>query len=74
MFSCGRDCPDRKPGCHGQCEKYKKERAAYDKRKAELNRYKDAQSYTMDIVVGRSNARAKRNKNHGSRKWFHRGQ
>lgn len=44
-FDCMPDCPERKPGCHDTCERYKKKRAAYDKRKLEyygnpeVNRY-----------------------------------
>ena len=30
-----KDCPDRYPGCHGSCEKYIEQRAAYDAEKAE---------------------------------------
>ena len=29
-IECCKDCPDRHPGCHGHCERYKKERAEYD--------------------------------------------
>lgn len=30
--------PERHPGCHGTCEKYLADKAAHDKRKAELDR------------------------------------
>ena len=33
-FTC-KDCGNRHPGCHSQCEKYQKEKAAYEKQKAE---------------------------------------
>lgn len=33
IFTC-KDCGNRHPGCHSQCEKYKKEKATYEERKA----------------------------------------
>ena len=33
IFSC-KGCEERKPGCHGSCEKYKREKAEYEERKA----------------------------------------
>lgn len=35
QITCCKDCPDRHPGCHGSCEKYKAQRAEYDAKKAE---------------------------------------
>lgn len=32
-FSCY-GCGNRHPGCHGQCEKYKQEKAEYEEQKA----------------------------------------
>lgn len=37
-FTSCKDCENRFPGCHSQCEKYKAERAEYDKRKAKYDR------------------------------------
>lgn len=71
MFTCGRDCVDRKPGCHSHCEKYKRERAAYDKRKAELNKDREARRYTMQLLSDRANARAISGKTNGRRKLYH---
>ena len=34
-ITCCKDCPERYPGCHGKCEKYKKARAEYDEKMAE---------------------------------------
>ena len=73
MFTCGKDCPNRCPGCHSKCEKYKRERAAYDKRKSELNKDREARRYVMERLSDRANARAISNKNNGSRKWYHKG-
>jgi hypothetical protein len=36
IITCCKDCPDRYPGCHGSCEKYKEQRAKYDAEKAEV--------------------------------------
>lgn len=33
--------PERHPGCHATCEKYLAEKAAHDKRKAELDQKKN---------------------------------
>lgn len=30
IFTCAKDCPGRKPGCHAKCEKYQRERTKYD--------------------------------------------
>lgn len=32
IFTC-KNCPDRKPGCHGKCERYKQCKAVYEERK-----------------------------------------
>ena len=38
IFCCkGCEAPKRHPGCHGKCEEYIKQKADYDKRKAELD-------------------------------------
>ena len=42
-FSC-KDCGNRHPGCHGSCEKYKKEKAAYEERKASDVKHNAVQS------------------------------
>ena len=34
-ITCCKNCPDREPGCHGKCEKYKQQREEYDAEKAE---------------------------------------
>lgn len=40
-ITCCKDCPDRYPGCHGKCEKYIAERAAYDAQKAKAMKVSD---------------------------------
>ena len=38
-FTC-QGCPERTPGCHDHCEKYKAEKAEYEARKEEINKEK----------------------------------
>ena len=38
-FSC-KGCPERAPGCHDHCEKYKKEKAEYLARKEQIDAYR----------------------------------
>ena len=71
MFTCSRDCPERKPGCHDHCDKYKRERAAYDKRKAELDKHREARQYSMSVISTKANARAINNKKNGKRRLYH---
>lgn len=37
-ITCCHNCPDRYPGCHGKCEKYKQQREEYDASVAELRK------------------------------------
>lgn len=62
-FTCGRDCPDRQPGCHSKCEKYKRERAEYDKRKSEEDAKRSVYYYTTETYGKNFNDLAKRRKN-----------
>lgn len=41
-----KDCPDRKVGCHSQCEKYKAWRAEYDKLKEKIR-----QDHVVDTTI-----------------------
>ena len=45
MIICPKDCPDRKQGCHSQCEKYKKNLAEYRKRREWLDGDRDYVQY-----------------------------
>lgn len=69
MFTCGPNCENRKPGCHDHCEKYQRERAAYDKRKAELDKDREVMNYTLKLITKRANYRAIHNRNDRRRKW-----
>lgn len=71
IFTCGSDCPNRKPGCHDHCEKYQKERAEYNRRKEELNKDREVRRYTMKLMSDRANARAISNRKNGNRKLYH---
>ena len=49
IVSC-RNCLDRYPGCHQYCKTYKKERAEYDRQKAEENKDKDVSYYYVERI------------------------
>ena len=59
-FTCGKDCPNRYPGCHGKCEKYLAEKAAWDKRKAEVQARNVAAGYSSDQVRKRKDQAARK--------------
>lgn len=70
-ITCCFDCPDRHPGCHGTCEKYKKQRAEWDAKKVEQKKQADAKyglnSFYFDSVhksTKRINYRRKYRKGH----------
>lgn len=54
-YSC-KGCTERTPGCHGSCEKYKADKAEYEKLKAEHDRMKSIQS-GLDQHLSREYAR-----------------
>ena len=69
-FTC-KDCGDRYPSCHGKCEKYIREKAEHDERKAvEYQRRKvqndiqNQRSVTIDRTCRKRTWYAKY-KNHG---------
>lgn len=70
-FSC-KGCPNRYPGCHGECETYKKERAAFDEKKAELEKYKEAKRYSYNTIADTIDAEAKLRKSHRGYRYFRR--
>lgn len=55
---CEPDCPNRTPGCHGKCERYKNAKEAYEKRKAELRKEKIGDEYMFDLIHKRMNQSA----------------
>ena len=65
IVSC-RNCLDRYPGCHQYCNTYKKERAEYDRQKAEENKTRDAYYYAVEEMNRRRDRRTKEKKRHRS--------
>lgn len=63
MFECCHKCkpPKRSPGCHDHCPEYKKERAAYDAKKEEIDR-KRRLSNAINAETGRQVDKANRRK------------
>lgn len=49
IVSC-RNCLDRYPGCHQYCKTYKKERAEYERKKAEENKSKNVDYYSAERI------------------------
>ena len=47
---CTRDCPDRVPGCHGTCPKYKEWRAMVDDAKKAATVRKESRCLTHAAV------------------------
>jgi len=45
---CCLNCPDRTVSCHSTCERYRKEREAWEKRKEEIKRVKEQKNDTFD--------------------------
>ena len=50
FFTCS-GCEDRRIGCHNYCEKYKQERAEYDRAKAFVNKDVDYYEYACERAV-----------------------
>ena len=70
-ITCCFECPDRHPGCHGTCEKYKQQRAEWDAKRAEQKKNQEAQrelnGFYYDSVhknTKRNNYRSKYRKGH----------
>ena len=65
IVSC-HNCLDRYPGCLQYCKTYKKERAEYDRQKAEENKNRDAYYYSVEQMNRRRDRRTKDKKRHRS--------
>lgn len=68
-ITCCFCCPDRIPGCHGTCEKYKTEKAEYEATKAAQDKAKairtglDASLYaSVERTAKRTNYRDRKGK------------
>lgn len=55
-FTC-ENCPDRYPGCHGHCKKYKRELEEYHKAKKCVNKDRDFEAYAFE---NRANGKRRR--------------
>ena len=66
-ITCCFNCPDRTPGCHGYCDKYKQQRAEYDATKAEYDKQK-AIEIGLDTFLYGSTRRTARKKNYRDNK------
>lgn len=60
-FSC-RGCTERKPGCHGSCEKYLAEKAEYDQLKQEERRKYEVEYGIIHQSIQAVEKATKRNK------------
>lgn len=49
-FPCTKDCPERYPGCHDHCDKYKTARAKYDERMAKERLDRHIDNYQNGMV------------------------
>lgn len=50
IFTC-KGCPNRKPACHGSCEKYKREQIENEKARAYLSRDSDFNAYKAEVIA-----------------------
>ena len=72
MFECCKNCvaPKRHPGCHDHCEEYKTARAAYDEKKAAMDRQHNARAGVLsqkDYAIYKAQRRCRRRKYGGIR-------
>ena len=59
ITSCNQ-CPDRTPGCHGSCERYKQQKAELEATKEEHNKQKAIQAGLDAALYESVNRTAKR--------------
>lgn len=45
-WKCCKDCPDRHTACWGDCERYAEELRLYREQRNQLNKYREAYSFT----------------------------
>lgn len=68
-FSC-KGCSDRYPACHDKCEKYKKEKAAWNETKAKLAENRELQAYICGTIDRKRDASAKKSKHYPKLKTY----
>lgn len=62
VFKACKNCQERYPGCHDHCERYKEERAEYDRLKAIENRDRTVRQYICDEHRKHADRRAQEKK------------
>ena len=62
---CTRDCPERIPGCHGTCKRYKEKRAEFDEKKAAQDIQNGINSYVADKRRKKYDIKLKRERRFG---------
>lgn len=68
--SCHYCATKRHPGCHATCKIYKKERAEYDRRKAEENKSKNVDYYSAERIEKLRDRCTKDKKSHHNFGWW----
>ena len=61
VFSCY-GCNTKHAGCHAECETYKRERIIYEQKKAEYDKYREAEYYLNNANANRRDRAAKARK------------
>ena len=59
-ITCCMDCPDRIPGCHGYCERYKQQKTELEATKEEQNKKRAIQAGLDASLYDRVERTAKR--------------
>ena len=62
---CTRDCPERIPGCHSTCKRYKEKRAEFDKKKAIQDMQNSINSYVSEKRMNKYDSKLKRERRLG---------
>lgn len=60
MIICPPDCPERKQGCHSNCERYEKNLADYRERRKWLDRDRSVGAQVGESLARRNNIYVKR--------------
>lgn len=62
-IDCCHNCPEREPGCHGICQKYKEQRAEFEETMAEVKKKHSVQKGLSNALfdnIERTNKRLNR--------------
>lgn len=70
IYSC-KGCQERHTACWDHCEKYQKEKAENERRRALERADRSVRNYVCDEIRKSQNARAIKRKSIGKTKWFH---